>query len=545
MYAKDRSGTVKIWKTLFPKDAYMAGFNDAAGSIFLPTESNAESVRSELDRLWNDTQDITERSFIRWARYSLEYREPQTGPEEILWAAFAHLLKEGVVPRHLGPLMIAGGSLIRADLERFRGSKHPVELRILVQNTVEAVRTILGNMEPHGELSEPVDSLRGALDDYSASFAVDGMKGSDYRSLKSVLEIEAGSIGREKIYPRILREVYNLVVSPQQLEERALLWLYSEIPLLKGSCRELSFRYGSDPGVESVGSAVNEARTIDPSRLFESIGEMRSTLHPYISSEVVEITPGYDTRIMETPPYLSPFIPTGSVSSFDGFTDSPFNVIFISKDPMRTPPVTLPELFLVLVHEEFGHCVNFSNAFGGVFSQPADVELITTPMMLPISDGMSIHREWEVYSRIREIQARSPSDMKPHERALHEFVDGHYPFGDFADDLEYIVRKWRVIRYLRAVADIRINLGKQNLLDFIHWARITTGLPESMIFDQIFVTIGMPGYAPAFVSLGERIREIQDIRINHGIGRRKFNRFASSMGFPCRQIFESRLANFG
>jgi len=107
-----------------------------------------------------------------------------------------------------------------------------------------------------------------------------------------------------------------------------------------------------------------------------------------------------------------------------------------------------------------------------------------------------------------------------------------------------MVRKWRVLRYLRAVADIRINLGKQTLLEFIHWAHITTGLPESMIFDQVSIYMGMPGYAPAFVVSGERIREIQEIKLNHGISRRAFNKYASSMGFPGRKIFESRLAEF-
>lgn len=544
MSGTNRNRIVEIWKALSPKDAYIAGFDDSAGSIFIPSEENIRSMGSDLEALWKDTRDIRERSFIRWARFSLEFREPQTGPEDILWGMFGHLLKEGVVPRHLNPLMDRSRSLIDMDLDRFRGTEQPVELRIIVQNTIEGIRTILGNMGSHTGMEESIDMLSGSLDEYADFFHVDRMNGSDYESLKSILEIESGSIGREKIYPRILREMYGMVVSPQQMEERALLWLYSEIPLLKESCRDLSYRYGVDPGVESVGKAINKARSIDPSGMHTSIEDLRRALHPFMEREIVEITPEYDTRIMETPLYLSPFIPTGSVSSFNGFTDSPFNVIFISKDPKRTPPVSFPDLFLVIVHEEFGHCVNFSNSFGRFGSNPADVELITTPMMLPISDGISIHREWEIFTKIREMGEKPPSGMETWRKAVHDLVDDRYPFNEFIDDLEYIVRKWRVLRYLRAVADIRINLGKQTLLDFIHWAHITTGLPESMIFDQIFITMGMPGYAPAFVTSGERIREIQDIKINHGASRRDFNRFASSMGFPGRTIFENRLAEF-
>ncbi len=78
-------------------------------------------------------------------------------------------------------------------------------------------------------------------------------------------------------------------------------------------------------------------------------------------------------------------------------------------------------------------------------------------------------------------------------------------------EIELEVRKWRLIRFLRVIGDVRINTGKQGLFEFIDWAHKHTGVPRSNVFYQLFPAHeGMfPGYATTYAVVGEEIRAIE------------------------------------
>ena len=71
-------------------------------------------------------------------------------------------------------------------------------------------------------------------------------------------------------------------------------------------------------------------------------------------------------------------LPTGAASFFDTFTKKPFQLYFLTTDPKRDPAKSVSQLMDLLVHEEYGHCVNHSNSvlrFGGKADK---LELIPT-----------------------------------------------------------------------------------------------------------------------------------------------------------------------
>ena len=110
-------------------------------------------------------------------------------------------------------------------------------------------------------------------------------------------------------------------------------------------------------------------------------------------------------------------------------------------------------------------------------------------------------------------------------------------------ELEFETRKWRLIRFLRVIGDVRINTSKQSLFEFIDWAHEHTGVPRSNVYYQLFPAHeGMfPGYATAYAVVGEEIHAIEDT-INDDKTRIKFSTYLTGIGFPPRSMYRQMLA---
>ena len=109
---------------------------------------------------------------------------------------------------------------------------------------------------------------------------------------------------------------------------------------------------------------------------------------------------------------------------------------------------------------------------------------------------------------------------------------------------EFVIWQWRITRFLRAIFDARINMGKQSVVDFVEWAHKETGLSKKMIYSQTFFFLSMVGYAPCYSMAGDMIKRLHDLATKNKISIIDFNTYASSLGFPIRKIFEERLKAF-
>ena len=114
----------------------------------------------------------------------------------------------------------------------------------------------------------------------------------------------------------------------------------------------------------------------------------------------------------------------------------------------------------------------------------------------------------------------------------------------FIMEYGFLVYKWRVMRFLRAVMDTEVNTHKRTFFDFVKWARDRTGLEEKMIFDQTFIFQMMAGYAPSYSMGGQKIKALQEEMGLAGKDLVRFNTYAASMGFVPGKLFEERLRNF-
>jgi len=262
-----------------------------------------------------------------------------------------------------------------------------------------------------------------------------------------------------------------------------------------------------------------------------------------IEKRLVRINPRYETKVVETPRYLLNLISTAAMTDFNTLTDHPFNMFFVTTDPKRSPPTSGPDLLQTLVHEEYGHCVNFSNSATHFAAEPTLLELLETYLHYPISDGISFFREYEFMMLLKELVSKaSPTEE---EEAFLKTLKSLGDLDKFVLESEFILMKWRIVRFLRAVGDVRINMGKQSIAEFVDWAHKRTGLSKKMIYNQIIIFQTRAGYAPCYSIAGEALRKIQAAAIENGKNVVDFNTYASSLGFPTRTIFEEKLEAYG
>jgi hypothetical protein len=159
-----------------------------------------------------------------------------------------------------------------------------------------------------------------------------------------------------------------------------------------------------------------------------------------------------------------------------------------------------------------------------------------------ISDGISFHRELEFAQLLRKLANKKK--LSQDEAELLRILKQKDDTETMLLENEFIVQKWRIMRFLRAIFDVRINMEKQSVADFVEWAHRETGLSEKMIYNETWGFLETVGYAPCYSIAGDVIRKLQEQALKKGISQVAFNTFVSSLGFPPRQIFERKVKSF-
>ncbi len=258
----------------------------------------------------------------------------------------------------------------------------------------------------------------------------------------------------------------------------------------------------------------------------------------------MKITPAYDTRVVETPSYLVSLIPSAAASWFDTLTEKPFNEFFITTDQKRSAPTSAPDLINDIIHEEYGHCINHSNSATNFAAKPKLIDLLDATTGQQISEAISFFREIEFISLLKQLTRKKAKDLTRDEKELFDALRAIGSLNSVILEIEFLVMEWRILRFLRAIGDVRINMGKQSATEFINWAHEQTGLSKKMLYNEIFTFQESPGYAPCYCMAGEELRKIQSLAVEKGKSVVDFNTYVSSMGNTPRTVYEKRLREY-
>ena len=531
---------VDLWMWVDPISAYTQGVEECAGKVFVHSDENLRYFEKKADEYIGNAEDFVQEKVLRCIKLSTLFWEPQQTVSSALWGIFSYLVKEGARPKSMPQLL--GGIAKNVEIDMEMKPEHvPVEIKIIVNNACRGLIDILNAIDATGDknLERTLENLRSTCTKYMKIYSVKGLKKGGFDEIFPILEAEGErDIGRKNIYPHILVDMFDYPESYTEIEDKSLGWLNEELPHLNKLASEISGMLGCEDRVESVAEGMRKDVVLRGKEILGFVTKMREVIMPFVNEKIVKIWEGYDTRVIETPDYLLNFIPTAAMTPLNMLTDAPFNIFFVTTSERMSPSASPADLILTLVHEEYGHCVNFTNSAVGFAHKPRKIEIIDTNLNRPITEGIAFHREEEFLSKIREAHESGKKNK------VLEAIGRVIEVEKFLLYEDFMVSMWKVIRYLRAIGDVRVNMHKQSVAEYVEWASKKTGLSKKIIFDQFFIFVEMPGYAPCYSMGGKSIAEIQNKKVNEGRDLVEFNTFASSRGFPPRTVYERDLMNW-
>jgi len=535
-----------LLKELSPSAAYVQGIEECAGKFLIPTKENLVLLKKKLSALSREAGDKTQNAVINSLKVALEFHEPYMVPSDLTDTFFVHLVKEGIVPKHLISLANCSEQALDEYLKMLSKTNWPIEIKILTCQKTDGLIGILDAIiyEAKDEkLRTALSNLKRKTEGYRKTYTVAGIERGDFSEIYPILQKTKSKIDHKSIYPKIIRKFWGYPETINQIEAKATRWLKVELPHLKEVTRKLAKIYGIEENVESVDDEMNKRRSIPKQQVLDFVKQTRKISQKIFEKHIVRITPKYETRILETPSYLVNFMPTGAMMAINGWTDKPFNIFFVTTDPSASASSSIPDIIQLLLHEEYGHAVNFSNSMTQYAAKPSFSELSgSTGFATHLSDGISFYREFEFFRTLKEIVKNKNPDKD--ESEFLKILKANADVKTMVLENEFITWQWRIIRFLRAIFDVRINMGKQNIADFIEWAHKETGLSKKMIYNQTWIFLSMVGYAPCYSMAGDMIKRLQNLAIKNKISIIDFNTYVSSLGFPLRKIFESKLKAF-
>jgi hypothetical protein len=530
------------YKKVSPSSAYLEGANECAGKFFIPSKQNLVRAEEELKNILKQAQNKEQKLLFKSILTGLWFNEPYMVPYGATTTFFVYLVKEGIVPEHLTELAKRVEEALDASTQMLSKKQWPIETKILTCQISDQLAGILNTIISETKvetLKQSLTALKEKAVGYRKLYQVESVKQGDFDEIFPILRETRGKIKHRTIYPKLLSDMWGYPEKPEEIERKARLWLKQEMPILQKATRKLARTYKVKPDVETVEEELNKRRGIPKQQTMQFVKETRELAQKIFEKNIVEITPKYDTKVIETPQYLVSMIPTAAIMPFDAFTAKPFSVFFVTTDPRFSPSSTVPDLISTLLHEEYGHAVNFSNSFTRFAAKPIFIELVSSMFATYISDGISFYREYEFVELLKKLAKKKT--LSKDEEAFLKILKGKSDTATMLLENEFIMQMWRIIRFLRAVFDIRINMEKQSIPDFIEWAQKETGLSKKMIYNQTWIFLESVGYAPCYSIAGDKIKRLQQQAIRKGMSQVDFNTYVSSLGFPAPEIFEEKI----
>jgi len=536
----------ELLKELSPSAVYIHGVEECAGKFFIPSRKNLTTAQKKLANILKEAENKIQHALITNLIVALEFHEPYMVPSDLTDTFFIHLVKERIVADHLTSLANYGEQALDAYVELLSKKDWPIEIKILTCQKTDGLIGILDTIisETKDEkLKNTLLNLKRKVQEYRKIYAVEGIKRGDFSEVYPILQKTQNKINHKSIYPKLLKEYWGYPETVTQIETKATKWLQEEMPYLKKVAKKLAKIYGTRDSAEIVEEEMTKRRSVPKQQVLDFVKQTRKISQKVFEKHIVRINPKYETRVIETPSYLVNFIPTAAMMPINGWTDQPFNIFFVTTDTSASPSSSLPDIIQSLLHEEYGHAVNFSNSMTRYAAKPTFSELFgSTGFATQISDGISFFREFEFMRMLTKLVKKKTLDKD--EAEFLEILKVNSDIETMLLENEFVTRQWRIMRFLRAIFDARINMGKQSIADFVEWAHKETGLSKKMIYNQTFFFLSMVGYAPCYSMAGDMIRRLQDLAIKNKISVVDFNTYASSLGFPIRRIFEEKLKAF-
>ena len=298
-------------------------------------------------------------------------------------------------------------------------------------------------------------------------------------------------------------------------------WMLIDMPVTLDLAQRIGSSLGLSPesSLQTVWDAQSKKYAIDFTTA--KMQEVLKACNDYGQEKIIGFTDKDIVKFDATPAYLVNLVTGGEDFAVDYLSDHPFSQLYLT----ASKNTSLLTMINILVHEA-------SHGFNFVMSARKASALfnLNTSLEVPMTEGQAYYREYQYYAGAAALLGKT--DLSPVEVAylkLYGSNEEEQTQAILCAELETYI--WRIIRYIRALCDVRVNGGKQTFTDFIAWASDFTGLSEETLYGECFTFLASPGYAPCYAIGGAVYGNLSTTGYRNGITELDFNTQASSMGF--------------
>jgi hypothetical protein len=536
----------ELWKELNPAGAYLDGIEECRGRVFEGESERIQALLHRIDGLRPRARGRLARKLLDSFEISLRYEEPFNAPNMLLNAIFGYLVKEGLREEAMAALLRSGLRALANSRARLSGQRWSLPLRLLTRLACKGLSEAVGTikeMAQSSELRELCELVTTEAERYAQAFGAPELREGTYEEVMRYFEEDDADMGRAQIYEAWLRNALDYSEDAQRLIRKGEAWIDSELPKLTRIMARLSKLHGCEPTLAAVSEALSKADGLKGPVLIEKTHEIRKVLQPYIHRHVVRVPRTYSTEVMRTPPYLAGMLPTAAAMGLDSLTDRPRQLYLVTVEEKFAPMSSLADIINTYVHEEMGHDLHFARSCVGYMGRPRLLERLNTSFAGPVSEGIAFQRETEFLWALRRTLRKRRRSAE--EAELLSYLERNGGLKRRLLEIEFVTRKWRLIRFLRVVGDASINSGRMTLPQFLAWAEQRTGIDRRTMYYQLFLhQLNGPGYATSYAVIGQEIAAVERPLLRNGKKLVRLATYACSLGYPPRSIFRRRLREF-
>ena len=548
------SQIVDLWSDMNPVAGYTGGHLSTLTTLFTETSDNLEAMRSRIMSLRGQLGDIADENLrvtadavLTSLKTQLDLPRPSgagpsgTGMGGVYSAAdgvFYIVLKQDFKADFVSNYLDAVKEMVDFETQRWWGQDFTILVRRECLDTASYMEGTLASLvQVRPDLKDKVDAIQNSLNSYKALFFVEGLDSDDFNTYWPIFQQWDSIAGPAPArgYPACLKNYYQLTETADEIEIMAQGWLDLDMPVLTGITEQvaaLPFVGGEGP-LQTVWDKVSQQYSVDFSQWMDRVVK---ACNDYGALYVISYTKDDRVDFDATPDYLVNLV-TGGEDFAINYLDpqTAYSQLYLTE----SKNTSLLTMINILVHEA-SHGFNFVLSAKNAGSPLLN---LNTALEVPMTEGMAYYREYQ-YWAAAQILLGLPNlnDVQQAYLALYGDTPEEQARGVLCAQLETYI--WRVIRYVRALCDTRVNGGKMTYTDFIAWASETTGLSEETLHGECFTFMASPGYAPCYAVGGASYATLQKRGIPKGVSEIDFNTYASRQGFYAWPLAKEMLSAY-
>jgi hypothetical protein len=186
-------------KEVSPSGAYLMGFNDYAGKLFIASQENVNAALMKVKALRAKAKTELQRKVLDSVETAIVFDEPQPVLDDIVGAIFAHLAKEGVNDAHMTSLLDYAMRDVDACKARFSKRDIPVAVKALTLYRLDGVLDILDTVKRESKskaVKEACDALKEKVSDYVRLFELEGWGKGEFPNVERIFKAKGFDLGR-------------------------------------------------------------------------------------------------------------------------------------------------------------------------------------------------------------------------------------------------------------------------------------------------------------------------------------------------------------